>query len=55
MTVFMLVAICGVAGAVVGLGIVGLILLARAGSRDSVGAAREDWITRRSDNDERGW
>ncbi len=31
------------------------ILIMRAGSRDSVSAAREDWIQRRSDKDEREW
>lgn len=55
MTGLTLFVICGVAGGLIALGGVGLWLLARAGSRDSVGSAREDWLTRRSDNDERGW
>lgn len=54
MTMF-LIAACVVGAVVVVLLVVGLFLVARAGNRDTVSTAREDWITRRSDNDERGW
>jgi hypothetical protein len=33
----------------------GIFLLVRAGARDTVSTAREDWITRRSDKDGREW
>ena len=33
----------------------GILILVRAGARDTVSTAREDWITRRSDEDGREW
>jgi hypothetical protein len=35
--------------------IIGVALVMGAGRRDTVSEAREDWLTRRSDKDERGW
>ena len=35
--------------------VAGLVLMFRAGDSDTVSNAREDWITRRSNDDERGW
>ncbi|RME99301.1 MAG: hypothetical protein D6768_15310 [Chloroflexi bacterium] len=48
----LLVVICGVALAVA---IAAVVLLVRAGERDGVSSARQDWIQRRSDDDEREW
>ena len=49
-----------VVGCVVGLLIlaalsVGIFIVLRAGQRDTVSAAREDWIQRRSERDEQEW
>ena len=35
--------------------IVGVIMVIRAGRRDGVSSAREDWIQRRSEQDKREW
>ncbi|GAB4425705.1 MAG: hypothetical protein Kow0031_05360 [Anaerolineae bacterium] len=49
-------ALACVAGIVLAVALgVGLWLLARAGSHDAVSTAREDWVSRRSDSDRRGW
>jgi len=48
----LLVVICGVALAVA---IAAVVLLVRAGERDGVSSARQGWIQRRSDDDEREW
>ena len=49
-----------VIGCVIGLVIlagltVGVIIVLRAGQRDTVSEAREGWIQRRSEKDEQGW
>jgi hypothetical protein len=55
MTMIFIGVMC-VAALVVGAGLLAVaILLARAGDRDSVSSAREDWIERRSDKDRREW
>jgi len=35
--------------------VVGIVMIMQSGERDSVSAAREDWISRRSEEDEAGW
>lgn len=39
-------------GAAVG---IGLALLMQSGGRDTVSTAREDWLHRRSEKDQKGW
>lgn len=53
MVAILLVSIC-VIGLVLA-AIVGILIIARAGDRDAIGTAPEDWVTRRSDKDRREW
>jgi hypothetical protein len=51
----LLVVGCGIGVVVLGIIIFGVIMLVQAGDKDTVSTARADWISRRSDDDERGW
>jgi hypothetical protein len=52
----MIVTVLCIAGVVLALLVAaGLFFVANAGGRDTVSTARQDWIQRRSDTDDRGW
>lgn len=53
MVTILLVSIC-IIGFILAVA-VGVLLMMRGGDRDAIGAAREDWVTRRSDSDRREW
>lgn len=53
MVTILLVSIC-IIGLILAVA-VGVLLMMRGGDRDAIGAAREDWVTRRSDSDRREW
>ena len=55
MVMGIVVLICVIGVTLIAAVAVGLMLIARAGEQDPVSSAREDWITRRSDGDDRGW
>lgn len=50
-----LLLICGAVLVLLAMLIAAGVLIARAGGRDGVSSARQDWIQRRSDDDERQW
>jgi hypothetical protein len=52
----MLLAFACLVGVVILVGfIVGVVVVMRSGQRDTVSSAREDWLHRRSDKDQREW
>jgi hypothetical protein len=55
MSILIFVVSCILALIMLGLVIAGIVMVLQAGRRDTVSAAREDWIQRRSEKDERGW
>ena len=55
MNLLLLTSICIVGMILLAILVVGLFMMVRAGTRDTVSAAREDWIARRSDKDNREW
>lgn len=55
MSIIIFVISCMLALIMLGLVIAGIWMVLKAGQRDTVSTAREDWLTRRSDKDERDW
>ena len=55
MSTIVLAAVCLMGLVLVAAIVAGLMLMIRAGDSDTVSTAREDWITRRSDDDDRRW
>jgi hypothetical protein len=53
MAIILLGSICGI-GLILAVP-VGILLMIGGRDRDAVGAAREDWVSRRSDSDLREW
>jgi hypothetical protein len=54
-TSLLLVAGCLLGLLLLGALVVGIVIVLRAGERDKVSPARQDWIQRRSEKDEQGW
>ncbi len=55
MTMILVVLLCAAGLFLAAMAVVGLLLITRGGRGDAVSAAREDWVSRRSDSDQRGW